>query len=51
MSAISELKAIQEKNNSMICVGLDLDRKRIPLEYSSSVKGMYYFSIKIVEST
>ena len=51
MSAVGELKEIQEKNNSMICVGLDLDRKRIPSEYSSSIKGMYDFAVKIIEAT
>lgn len=51
MSAASELKAVQEKNNSMICVGLDLDAKKIPSEYSSSIKGMYDFTVRIIEAT
>ncbi len=51
MSAVSELKEIQEKNRSMICVGLDLDRKKMPSEYSANVKGMYDFAVKIIEST
>ncbi len=51
MSAASELKEIQEKNNSMICVGLDLDTKRIPSNYSSTIKGMYDFAVRIIEAT
>lgn len=51
MSAVSELKEIQEKNNSMICVGLDLDKKKMPSEYSSNIKGMYDFALRIIEST
>jgi len=51
MSAASELKEIEDKNNSMICVGLDLDRKRIPKAYAASLKGMYDFAVKIIEAT
>jgi len=51
MSAASILKEIQEKNNSMICVGLDLDRKKMPPEYVSSIKGMYDFAVGIIEAT
>ena len=51
MSAASELKKIQEKNNSMICVGLDLDKKRIPSDFSSNVKGMYNYAIRIIQAT
>lgn len=51
MSAASELKAIQEKNRSMVCVGLDLDTKRIPKAYASTTKGMYDFAVSIIEAT
>lgn len=51
MSAAGDIKAIQEKNNSMLCVGLDLDRKKIPSEYASSIKGLYDFADKIIEAT
>ena len=51
MSAASELKEVQDKNNSIICVGLDLDAKKIPKAYSSSIKGMYDFAVRIIEAT
>ena len=51
MSATSELQEIQEKNKSIICVGLDLDNKKIPPEYSDSIKGMYDFAVRIIEAT
>ncbi len=51
MSATSDLKEIQEKNNSMLCVGLDLDRKKMPPEYTTSIKGMYDFAVKIIDAT
>jgi len=51
MSATSNLMEIQEKNNSMLCVGLDLDRKKMPPEYTTSIKGMYDFAAKIIDAT
>lgn len=51
MSAASQLKEIQEKKSSMICVGLDLDRKKMPPEYVSGIKGMYDFAVAIIEAT
>jgi orotidine-5'-phosphate decarboxylase len=51
MSATSELQEIQEKNKSFICVGLDLDRKKIPPDYSDSIKGIYDFAVRIIEAT
>ncbi len=51
MSAASKLKEIQDLKRSMICVGLDLDRKKIPPDYASSIKGMYDFAVSIIEAT
>ncbi len=51
MSAASKLKEIQDQKKSMICIGLDLDRKRIPPDYASSIKGMYDFAVSIIEAT
>jgi orotidine-5'-phosphate decarboxylase len=51
MSAANELRQVQTKNNSMICVGLDLDVKRMPPAYTSSIKGMYDFAMTVIEST
>ncbi|MCX6825960.1 MAG: orotidine-5'-phosphate decarboxylase [candidate division Zixibacteria bacterium] len=51
MSATSELKKIQEKNKSMLCVGLDLDRKKVPTIYATSIKGLYDFAVRIIAAT
>ncbi len=51
MSAAGRLKEIQDQKKTMICVGLDLDRKKIPSEYASNIKGMYDFAVSIIEAT
>ncbi len=51
MSAIKKLKAIQEKNKSMICLGLDLDPKRMPSEFSSGPKAMFDFATRMIDAT
>jgi orotidine-5'-phosphate decarboxylase len=51
MSATSELKKIIEKNKSMLCIGLDLDRKKVPTNYATSIKGLYEFAQKIIDAT
>jgi orotidine-5'-phosphate decarboxylase len=51
MSVIRQLRDIQAKNRSMICVGLDLDPKRMPSGVSSDIKSMFSFANKIIEST
>ncbi len=51
MSAIEKLTAVQEKNNSYICLGLDLDPKKMPSDSTLSIKSMYEFAMNIVEAT
>jgi orotidine-5'-phosphate decarboxylase len=51
MSAASELKKVQEKNKSMLCVGLDLDRKKVPTAYATSIKGLYDFALRVIDAT
>ena len=51
MSALKELQQIQADNKSIICLGLDLDPKRMPSEYSKNVKGMFEFAVRIIETT
>ncbi len=51
MSAVEKLRNKQEKNKSLICLGLDLDPKRMPADYAKSIKGMYEFTMRIVEAT
>jgi len=51
MSALKDLKKIQAKTNSLICLGLDLDPKRMPADFTKSTKGMFDFASRIIEST
>ncbi len=51
MKAIDKLKKAQVKNNSMLCVGLDLDPKRVPQPFGASSKGLFDFARLIIEST
>jgi len=51
MSALRDLQKIQAKNNSIICLGLDLDPKRMPPEFSKSTKSMFDFACRIIDTT
>ncbi len=51
MSAVEKLQAIQEKNKSYICLGLDLDPKKMPPDSTLSIKSMYEFAMNIIEAT
>ncbi|MDH4156095.1 MAG: orotidine-5'-phosphate decarboxylase [candidate division Zixibacteria bacterium] len=51
MSAVKKLLNAQDKNKSMMCLGLDLDPKRMPPDYAKSIKGMYEFAHRIIEAT
>jgi orotidine-5'-phosphate decarboxylase len=51
MQALKDLQNIQAKNKSMICLGLDLDPKRMPSEYAKSTKGMFDFATRIIDIT
>lgn len=51
MNALKKLTDIQQKNRSMICVGLDLDTKRVPSEFAGSIKGLFDFARRIIEAT
>ncbi|KAA3633125.1 MAG: orotidine-5'-phosphate decarboxylase, partial [Calditrichaeota bacterium] len=51
MAATDKLTEIQEKNNSYICLGLDLDPKRMPAESTKSIKSMYEFAMNIIDAT
>jgi len=51
MSAVKDLQKIQSKNDSIICLGLDLDPKRMPLDYGATAKGMYDFVNRIIDVT
>ena len=51
MSVVKDLLSIQEKNNSHICLGLDLDRKKMPPDLAKSPKGMFDFAHRIIDAT
>jgi len=51
MIAVKELRNIQQKNRSMICLGLDLDPKKMPSDFASTTKGMYDFAHRIIDAT
>jgi orotidine-5'-phosphate decarboxylase len=51
MNATDQLIQIQERNKSMICLGLDLDPKRMPTEYAKSARTMFDFAHRVIEAT
>jgi len=51
MSALNNLQKTQQKNRSIICLGLDLDSKKMPSEYAGSIKGMFDFAHRIIDAT
>lgn len=51
MNALDKLVKAQSKNNSMVCVGLDLDPKRMPAERAKSFKTMFDFLQQIIDAT
>ena len=51
MSALKELLQTQERNKSLICLGLDLDRKKMPADLAKSPKGMFDFAHRIIDAT
>ncbi|MEA3296476.1 MAG: orotidine-5'-phosphate decarboxylase [candidate division Zixibacteria bacterium] len=51
MIAVKKLQKIQSTNNSIICLGLDLDTKKMPAEYTRNTKGMFEFANRIVDAT
>lgn len=51
MNAIEKLRAIQQKNRSIICLGLDLDPKKMPADSARGAREMYDFVIQIVDAS
>ncbi|MEA1980860.1 MAG: orotidine-5'-phosphate decarboxylase [candidate division Zixibacteria bacterium] len=51
MSVTDELVKIQEENKSLICLGLDLDTKKMPTEYTKNSRSMFEFAYQIIENT
>lgn len=51
MSVVRNLQKIQQKNRTLICLGLDLDPKKVPAEHAGSVKGLFDFAHRIIDAT
>jgi orotidine-5'-phosphate decarboxylase len=51
MNALDKLNEMQSRNDSIICLGLDLDAKKMPAEYSGSTKKMFDFAHWIIDAT
>ena len=51
MFALEKLQKAQQANRSFICLGLDLDPKRMPQEFAGSIRGVFDFARRIVEAT
>lgn len=51
MSAIRDLRKIQSKTKSLICLGLDLDQRRMPPDYGKTTKSMFDFACRIIDAT
>ena len=45
------LLAVQQRNNSHLCIGLDLDRRKLPKGISATPEGLLDFGRAIVEAT
>jgi orotidine-5'-phosphate decarboxylase len=51
MSALKDLQKIQLEKKSIICLGLDLDPKRMPPDCTKTVKGMFDFAARVIDAT
>ncbi len=51
MIAVKKLQDAQQANRSFICLGLDLDPKRMPSDHTGSLKAMFEFAHRIIDAT
>ncbi|MFH1699485.1 MAG: orotidine-5'-phosphate decarboxylase [Candidatus Zixiibacteriota bacterium] len=51
MIALKKLLASVEKNSSMLCVGLDIDPRKLPEGFDESIKSLARFMLDIIEAT
>ncbi len=51
MNAYKDIQKIQQRNRSMICLGIDLDPKRMPADHGGSTKGMFEYAHKVIDAT
>jgi orotidine-5'-phosphate decarboxylase len=51
MSVVKKLAASMESHQSMLCVGLDIDPRKVPAGCNDNVKGLARFALRIIEAT
>lgn len=51
MNAREKLIASCERTKSLVCIGLDIDPKRVPKSCGEGIKGMFQFALKIIAAT
>jgi len=51
MTFYEKLRSIQEKNESLLCIGLDPDIRRIPGSLRASANPVLEFNRRIIEAT
>lgn len=51
MNAYEKFIDCREKNNSLLCVGLDTDVGKLPQGISKDISGIYEFNKKVIEAT
>ncbi len=51
MIALEKLLKAQQTSHSYVCLGLDLDPKKMPQEFGGTVRGMFDFTRRIIEAT
>jgi orotidine-5'-phosphate decarboxylase len=51
MSADKKLRKAQQDHKSVLCLGLDLDPKKMPQDYSGNLKGMFEFAHRVIDAT
>jgi orotidine-5'-phosphate decarboxylase len=51
MLPVEKILKAQQANRSLICLGLDLDPKKMPKENAASLKGIFDFAQAIIEAT
>jgi len=51
MTALEKIKNIQQKNHSLLCVGLDSDLSKIPKHFGNNIKSLLDFNKEIIDCT
>lgn len=51
MTFLGKLRTIERENNSLLCIGLDVDPVRIPITLRSTANPVFEFNRRIIEAT